>query len=252
MKILAIAAVTLREVWNRKVQVNLLLFGLLLVLSSYVAAALTVGEQHRIIADMGLSGMTLVGTLLAAFLGASLIAGDLERRVLYPVVAKPVSRSDYLLGRYLGLSAALVMNILAMAVLLAGLLAFEAWSFKPLDAVLGAAVFMMCVQILVVAAIAIFFSAFTTTSLAAIFTLSIAIAAHLTNDMRALWRGGSDLLPRIIWYALPNFSALTLNEAVIYRTPVTGSLLLPAVYALCYMGAVLALGAAVFERRDFR
>src|SRR5690242_15807512 len=109
MKILAIAGVTVREALSRKVQVNLLLFGLLLVLASFVASALTVGGQHRIIVDLGLSAMTLVSTLLAAFLAAGLVAGDIERRVIYPVVAKPISRSEYLLGRFLGLSAALVV-----------------------------------------------------------------------------------------------------------------------------------------------
>jgi len=252
MKILAIAAVTIREALSRKVQVNLLLFGLLLVASSFLASALTIGEQHRIIADLGLSAMALVSTLLAAFLGAGLVAGDLERRVIYAVVAKPVSRSDYLLGRYLGLAGALLVNLLAMAVLLAALLCVEAGSLAPLDRALGAAVLALCAQTLVVAAVGVMFSAFTTTTLAAIFTLSIALAGHLTDDMRALWKGGADWLPRLVWYAIPNLSALTLNEAVIYRSHVGGSALIPALYALCYAATALALGAAIFERRDFR
>jgi ABC-type transport system involved in multi-copper enzyme maturation permease subunit len=252
MKILAIAGVTVREALSRKVQVNLLFFGLLLVLASFLASALTIGEQHRIIADLGLSAMAFVSTLMAAFLGAGLIAGDLERRVIYAVVAKPVSRSDYLFGRYLGLAAALVLNLLAMAVLLASLLVIEAGSSAPLDAALGAAVLMLCAQTLVVAAVAAMFSSFTSTTLAAIFTLSIAIAGHLTNDMRALWKGGGSWLPRILWYAIPNLGSLTLNEAVIYRAHVGASALLPALYALCYSAAALALGAAIFERRDFR
>jgi ABC-type transport system involved in multi-copper enzyme maturation permease subunit len=251
MKILAITGVTVREALSRKVQVNLLFFGLLLVLASFLASALTIGEQHRIIADLGLSAMAFVSTLMAAFLGAGLIAGDLERRVIYTVVAKPVSRSDYLIGRYLGLAAALVMNLLAMAVLLAALLVAEAGSSAPLDAALGAAVLMLCAQTLVVAAVATMFSSFTSTTLAAIFTLSIAIAGHLTNDMRALWKGWA-WLPRILWYAIPNLGSLTLNEAVIYRAHVGPSVLLPALYALCYSAAALALGAAIFERRDFR
>ncbi len=252
MKVLAIATVTVREALSRKVQVNLLLFGLLLVLASYLASALTIGERHRIIADLGLSAMTLVATLLAAFLGAGLVAGDLERRIIYAVVAKPVSRSQYLLGRYFGLAAALVLNVLAMAALLAALLAFEAGSLAAFDRAMGAAVLMLCVQALVVAAVAVLFSAFTTTTLAAIFTLAVAIAGHLTNDMRILWKGGSYWIARLIWYAIPNLGSLTLNEAVVYRAQLGPSAFLPALYALCYAGAALALGAAVFERRDFR
>ncbi len=252
MKILAIVAVTVREALSRKVQVNLLLFGVLLVVASFLASALTIGEQHRIIADLGLSAMALVSTLLAAFLGAGLVAGDLERRVIYAVVAKPISRSDYLLGRYVGLAGALLLNLLAMAAVLALLLCFEAGSLAPLDRALGAAVVLVGAQTLVVAAVGVMFSAFTTTTLAAIFTLAIAMAGHLTNDMRALWKGGAEWLPRLVWYAIPNLSALTLNESVIYRAQLGWSALLPGAYAACYAATALALGAVIFERRDFR
>jgi ABC-type transport system involved in multi-copper enzyme maturation permease subunit len=251
-KLLAIASVSLREALSRKIQVNLLLFGLALVAASFLASALTIGEQHRIIADFGLSAMGFVTVLLAAFLGAALVAGDVERRVLYAVVAKPVSRPTYLLGRYLGLSAALVLNVLAMAALLAALLAFEAGSTTPLDGALLAAVAMLCAKALVVAAVGVLFSSFTTTTLAAIFTLAVAIAGHLTDDMRALWKGGADWIPQLVWYAIPNLSGLTLNELVVYRTPVGWAALLPALHGMLYAATALALAAAVFERRDFR
>jgi len=252
MKLLAIAGISLREALSRKIQVNLLLFGLALVAASFLASSLTIGEQHRIIADFGLSAMSFVTVLLAAFLSAALISGDMERRVLYPVVAKPVSRATYLLGRYLGLAAALVLNVLAMAVLLGALLVLDARSAAPLDGMLAAAVALLCAKALVVAAVGVLFSSFTTTTLAAIFTLAMAIAGHLTNDMRALWRGGSDWVARLVWYAVPNLSGLTLNEAVVYHAPVGWATLLPALQALLYAATALALGAAIFERRDFK
>lgn len=252
MKVLAIAGVTIREALRRKVQVNLALFGALLVLATYVASMLTIGEGRRIVADLGLSAMALVSTLLAAFLGAGLVAGDVERRVLYPVVAKPVSRATYLVGRYLGLSAALLLNLVAMAVLLGLVLVAEAHSTGPLTGVLLAAVAMLGVKILVVAAVAVLFSSFTATTLAAIFTLAVAVAGHLTNDMRALWQGEAEWLPQLIWYALPNLGSLTLNDAVIYRAPVPASALLAAGQQVLYACAALALAAAIFERRDFR
>jgi Cu-processing system permease protein len=252
MKLLAIAGVSVREALSRKIQVNLLLFGLVLVAASFLASTLTIGEQHRIVADFGLSAMGFVMVLLATFLGAALVSGDVERRVLYAVVAKPVSRATYLLGRYLGLAAALGLNVLAMALLLGLLLVVEARSLAPLDGALAAAVAMVCLKALVVAAVGVMFSSFTTTTLAAIFTLAVAIAGHLTNDMRALWKGGADWLPRVVWYAVPNLSGLTLNEAVIYRAPVGAAALLAGLHALLYAAAVLALGAAIFERRDFK
>jgi ABC-type transport system involved in multi-copper enzyme maturation permease subunit len=252
MKILAIAALTVREALRRKLQVNLLLFALLLVVVSLIASSLTIGHMHRIASDLGLSAMELMGSLTAVFLGASLIAGDVERRVVYPVVAKPVSRAQYLLGRYLGLGATLWLNLGVMGVTLAATLSLEARSFAPIDAPLLSAFAMMGVQFLVVAAVAVLFSSFTNSTLAAIFALSITIAGHMSNDLRTLWHGAGSAVGRTLWYLLPNLSALSLNEQVIYRTPPAASAWLACLYALLYAAAALALAAAVFERRDFR
>lgn len=252
MKTASIAAVTLREVLRRKVQVNLLIFGTLLVLATYLISLLTLGEMHRIISDLGLSAMEAIGTLLAVFLGSSLIAGDVERRVLYPVVAKPVTRTQYILGRYAGLGVALLLNLAVMAAALGAVLAFDARSLSAVDRTFLLAVVMMGVQFLVVAAVAVLFSCVTSSTLAAIFTLSVVIAGHLTNEMRNLWQGPATWLPRVIWYALPNLASLSLNEQVIYRSPVQPGTWLAALYGLLYAVASLAIASLAFERRDFR
>ncbi len=252
MKVIALAGVTLREALRRKVQVNLLLFALFLVMASLVLSQLTIGEMHRIASDLGLTAMEAMGSLIAVFLGANLVAGDVERRVLYPVVAKPVSRAQYLLGRYLGLAATLLLNLAVMGATLGAMLAVEARSLAPLDLALLSAFAMMGVQFLVVGAVAVLFSAVTTTTLAAIFALALTLAGRLSNDLRTLWAGPGAGLGEALWYLLPNLSALSLNESVVYRTPPPASAWLAVVYALLYAGAALALAAAVFERRDLR
>lgn len=252
MKTLALASITIREVLRRRVQVNLLVFGIALVIAAYVMSLLTLGEMHRIISDLGLSAMELIGTLLAVFLGASIVAGDVERRVIYPVVAKPVSRTQYIMGRYAGLAGALLVNLLVMAVVLAAVLAFDAHSFRPVDPTFAGAVLMIGVQLLVIAAVAVLFSCVTSTTLAAIFTLSVAMAGHLTNDMRNLWQSGSTWLPKLIWYALPNLGSLSLNAEVIYRKPIPASAWIAALYGLLYAASALAIASLAFERRDFR
>lgn len=252
MNVLAIAAVTLRELLRRKVQVNLLVFGTLLVASSYVFSLLTLGFMRRILSDFGLSSMQAIGVLLATFLGATVVAGDVERRVLYPVIAKPLSRTEYLLGRYLGLAAALLLNLLVMSAALAAALVLEAGSFAGLDATFVAAIAMMGVQLVAVAAVAVFFSALTSSTLAAIFTLSVAVAGMLTNEVRSLWKGGAKLVGEVVYHAVPNLGALSLNEAVVYRTPLPPGTLWAAAYAVLYAAAVLAIASFVFERRDLK
>lgn len=252
MRVLALASVTIREALRRKLQVNLLLFALLLVLVSAVVSALTLGESHRIAADLGLTAMEAMGSLIAVFLGAGAVAGDIERRVLYPIIAKPVSRTEYLVGRYLGLAATLLLNLAAMSVVLAAVLVMLEGSARPLDLAFLAAVVMIGVQFLVVAAVAVLFSAVTTTTLAAIFGLALTIAGRLSNDLRTLWTGPSAGTGKVLWYVLPNLSSLSLNESVIYRTPPPAGAWWAVPYALLYAAAALTLAAAVFERRDLR
>lgn len=252
MRVVAVASVTLRETLRRKLQVNLLLFALLLVLVAAVVSSLTLGEMHRVASDLGLTAMEAMGSLIAVFLGAGVVAGDIERRVLYPIVAKPIARAEYLLGRYLGLSVALLLNLVAMGATLAAVLVFLEGSSRPLDLALLSAIGMIGVQFLVVAAVAVLFSSVTTTTLAAIFALALTLAGRLSNDLRTLWTGPGAGIGKALWYLLPNLSALSLNESVIYRTPPPAHAWLAVVYALLYAGAALALAAAVFERRDLR
>lgn len=249
---LSIASVTLREVLRRKVQVNLILFGSLVIVASLMISKLTIGEQHRILSDLGLSAATAIGTLVAVFVGSSLVSGDIERRVLLPVVAKPTSRTQYLLGRFLGLSFSLVLNLLAMALVLALVLCAEAGSLAPLDRSLLAALGMMGVQFIVVAAMAILFSSLTSTTLAAIFTLSVAIAGHLSGEIRAIWQGDATWVATLVWYLVPNLGALSLNASVVYRTPPPPGTWIAAGYGALYAATALALASFAFERRDLR
>ena len=210
------------------------------------------GYSHRILADLGLSAMELVSVLLAVFLGADLVAGDIQRRVLYPVVAKPVSRLQYLLGRYLGLASALLVNILVMAAMLGALLVVDGRSFAPIDRPLLAAAALLLLKVLTVAAVATLFSSFTNSTLAAIFTLSLTLAGYLSAEVRTLWQGDHAWVASAIWYALPDLGSLTVNDAVVYHSALPGTACLAALQAALYAAVALALAAAILERRDFK
>jgi ABC-type transport system involved in multi-copper enzyme maturation permease subunit len=248
--LLAIALVTVREVLRRKLQINLLFFGLVLVGATHLAGRLTLGEGYRILADLGLTAMQLIGTLVAVFVGSNLVSGDIERRVLHPVLAKPVSRTAYVLGRYLGLAIVLTLNLAVMAGLFTLVLAADDGGLQPVGRALLDAILLLGLQFLVVGAVAILFSTITSPTLASVFTLAVAIAGQLTGEIRALWRGPGTWIPQLIWYLLPNLSALNGNEALIYRTPAPAQAWVAALYGAAYAGSALALAVLAFERRD--
>ena len=256
-KIAAIASVTIREALRQKLAVNLLVFALALVAASFTLSLLTFGEQYRIIANIGLSAMEVFGTLIAAFLGAGLISRDVERRTVYPIITKPVSRAQYVAGRYLGLVATTSANLLVMASLFAVVLRFYlgGWGFLA-DTPLGLTVVAMAVQFAMVGAVATFFSAFSTATLSAIFTLAIVVAGHLSSDLVRYWSKQGEWAGRIgtaLYAVVPNLEALDLKEAMVYKDPVQASFAVTGLgYGVLYAAALLALAAAVFSRRDLR
>lgn len=256
-KIAAIALVTLREALRQKLAVNLLVFAVALLVATYTISSLTFGEMYRVMVNLGLSAMEVFGTLIATFLGAGLIAHDVERRSLYPVITKPVSRGQYVAGRYLGLVATTTLNLLVMALVFAVVLAFYLGGVgfltnSPFLLVLCA----MAVQFAMVGALATLFSAFSTTTLAAIFTLSLVVAGHVAVDMVRYWAkegGAVAVVGRAMYALLPNLQALDLKEAMVYRDQVQASFGVTGLgYGVLYAAGVLALAVAVFSRRDLR
>ena len=256
-KVFAIAGITVREALRQKLAVNLLVFALALVVASFTISTLTFGEQYRIIVDVGLSAMELFGTLIAAFLGAGLIARDVERRTVYPIIAKPVSRAAYVVGRYLGLVATTSLNLLVMAVVFTSVLAFYLRGVGFLhDSPYLAVLASLAVRFAVVGAIAAFFSCFTTATLSAIFTLSLVVAGLLSSDLVRYWAQQGPVaraVGRAAFVLVPNMEVLNLKEAMVYKDALPLSFAMTGLgYGLLYAAAVVAFATAIFSRRDLR
>ncbi len=256
-RVAAIAVVTFREALRQKLAVNLLVFGLALVVASVTISDLTFGEQYRIIVDIGLSAIEIFGTLIAVFLGAGLVAGDVQRRTVFPIVAKPVSRAQYVAGRYAGLVATTTVNLALMAAGFVAVLAFYLRGVAfladtPVLAALGA----IALQLAMIAAVAVLFSTFTTPTLASIFCLSLVVAGHLASDLVRYWSKQGPWLAwagRALYALVPNLEALNFKEAVVYKDPIAAGTLVPAfAYGVLYAVGVVAVAAGVFTRRDLR
>ncbi len=256
-RIAAIAAVTVQEAFRRKLAVNLLVFAVALVSASFLISTLTFGEQYRIIADIGLSAMEIFGTLIAVFLGSALIAGDVERRTVYPVVAKPVSRATYVVGRYVGLVTTTTLNLAVMAVFFVGVLAFYLRGLGFLgDTPLLATLCATALQLAMIAAVAVFFSTFSTATLSAIFTLALVVAGHLASDLVRYWstKGAvAGAIGKALYLVVPNLEALNFKEAMVYKDALPFAPTAAAfAYGLLYASGVVAFAAAIFTRRDLR
>ena len=255
--VLTLARVTVREALRQKLAVNLLVFAVALVFASFAISTLTFGEQYRVMVDIGLSAMEVFGTLIAVFLGVGLVAGDVQRRTVYPIVAKPVSRAQYVVGRYLGLVATTTLNLAVMAVVFAGVLAFYLRGFGFLGSTpFFSTLLAIAVQLAMIAAVAVLFSTFTTATLAAIFALSLVVAGHLASDLVRYWAiqgAGLGAMGKALYLLVPNLEALNFKEAMVYKDALgAGRILPPLAYGILYSVGMTAVAAAIFTRRDLR
>ena len=114
MRILTIARNTFREAVRDRVLYNLVLFVLLITASAIFLGELTAGQEARTIVDFGLGAMLVFGAFISIFVGVSLVSKEIERRTVFAIFSKPVSRSEFIIGKYLGLCLTLLVNVLMM------------------------------------------------------------------------------------------------------------------------------------------
>src|SRR6267154_6856210 len=115
-RVFAIARNAFREAVRDRVLYNLVVFVLLLIAGAIFLGEISAGQEAKIIVDLGLSAILLFGVFIAIFVGVGLVYKEIERRTLYAIFAKPVTRGEFLIGKYLGMTATLFVNIVVMGI----------------------------------------------------------------------------------------------------------------------------------------
>ena len=253
MKVLSIALNTFRENLRDKLLYNLLIFALLMIGSSLVLMRLTLGEFHRLLLDIGLGSVNIFSVLIAIFVGIGLVSKEIDKKTIYTIVSKPVARFEFLLGKFFGLTLTLLVNILIMT---AGLLAVLMAQSVPIEAVLFKAIGLILLECMVVTAVALLCSTFTSATLSAIFTLAIYVIGHLTADLKTFGQkmeGFGRSVLEGMYYLLPNLERFNLKGHVTHQLDVPlNELGLIVAYGMAYTAFLLLLASVIFQRRDFR
>ncbi|HEY3175600.1 MAG TPA: ABC transporter permease [Candidatus Polarisedimenticolia bacterium] len=252
MRTLAIAANTFREAIRDRILYLLLAFAILMIVSSRILSYLTVGAEEKIVKDIGLAAISLFGVATAIFVGVGLVFKEIEKRTVYTLVSKPIRRSQFILGKYLGLVMVLAVNVAVMTTVFYLLLAFKGW----MDIALTSAIVLIFVELMLVTAFAILFSSFSTPILSSLFTVTVYVIGHLSWGLLLLADriegGAGRALCRLLYRGLPNLEALNVKGMVVHGLEVPpAQVLFASVYGLSYTLIVLALAVLVFRRRDF-
>lgn len=257
-EILTIAFNTHKEAIRNKVFYIILVFVLLLLASSILLATLALGEQDRIVKHLGLSAINVFGLLLAAFVGVNVVYEELEKRTIYTVIATGVKRYQFVLGKFLGLLITVTTNVVIMGIILSILLVVTPGC--RLTPSLLYAIFLFLFEMMVIIAIAVFFSSFSTPVLSAVLTFICYIIGHLSEDLlefaERLYDQGSVALSYFLtglYYILPNLEIYNIKNQVVYQESIDPFLTwkYPLV-AIVYSGIILLITTVSFSRRDFK
>jgi ABC-type transport system involved in multi-copper enzyme maturation permease subunit len=256
-RIAAIARNAFREAVRDRVLYNLVLFVLLLTAASIFIGELSGGQERKIIVDLGLSAMLLFGVFIAIFVGVGLVYKEIERRTIYAVFSKPVGRGEFLVGKYLGLCLTLLVNVLVMGVGVSLALLYVSRGWDPLIPKIWPAVLLIYMELMLVTAIALLFSSFSSPALSALMTFLIFVIGHFSADLKSLavslGSASARWLFTGLYYLLPNLANYSfITPAAHGNAPSAAFVFSTALYALVYITVILAAATLIFSRRNFK
>jgi ABC-type transport system involved in multi-copper enzyme maturation permease subunit len=259
-KILAIANNTFKEAIRDRILYGFLFFAVLLILFSLVLGQLSFNEEIRCTIDVGMAGISFFSVLMSVFLGITLLHKEIEKRTLYPVLSRPVSRPAYLAGKFLGLVLTMAVQFALMAAVFIAVLLAQGGAAS---AGLAAALVLCFVEIVLVIAMALFFTSFSSPLLSGLFCLGLFVAGRNADLMSQL--GRKDALVRMkpvldaVSAIIPNFNLFYPSGKMIEGSWATvhgqfvssGYMASTVLYGLAYAAALLVIAMLLFRRRDF-
>ena len=255
-RIVHIASNTFREAVRDRVLYNLIAFALLLSGAAILVGQISIDIERLVVVNLGLTAVSLFGVVIAIFIGIGLVSKEIEKRTLYTVLSRPVRRWEFIVGKFLGLAGTLVVNTFFMAIGVFAALLYVAHKFTRPDALIFVALYFIILEFLIICALALLFSSFSSPLLSAVFAFSLFVIGSFAEDLRgfaAMAHGITRWLATGAAYLVPNFSAFNVITAVAHEQVLPAQLILQnTLYALFYAAMALSAAVMIFERRDLK
>ncbi|MSP92213.1 MAG: hypothetical protein EXR79_10495 [Myxococcales bacterium] len=257
-RIAAVAANTLREARRNRVFYGMLAAAVLLLLFSVALSELALADQKaRLVQDFGLFSISLLTVATAVLMGALLLHKELERKTLYAILPKPIRRSEFLVGKFAGLCALLGVQVGLLGACWWGVLVLRGGAMTP---ALALALGLQYVEVVLVTAVALFFSALTRPVLAGVLTAGVFVVGrvvYVLQDLLSAPKGGFAEVPvmralgKVLVAVLPDLSTFNVADEVLLGWPVPTDYVVAALgYGLSWTVLFVALALVLFERRD--
>jgi ABC-type transport system involved in multi-copper enzyme maturation permease subunit len=250
--ILTLARSTIRNYLQERILLVVVVFAALLMGSSYVLSPLAVGAQQKIVVDIGLAAVSIFAVVLIVLLGAGSFHMEKERGILRGLLAKPISRVEFVLGKYLGT----VATVSAVIVLMTGvhMLVVKA-SGGQFTGTMVVAVYLSLLEGALVTALLTLFAAFSSPVLGSFFTIACVVAGHFSNDLLAFAQRFSGAVPRAVatgaYYLLPNLELLNARSEAVHGLALPPGFVATATfYAVAYTAVLLYAASLIFRARE--
>lgn len=265
-RIRSVARNTFVEAIRDRVLYSLLLFAVLMILSSLVFASISAEQYNKIVKDLGLTAISLIGIMISVFLGMGLVYKEMEKKTVYNIFSKPIRRYEFILGKYLGLGFTLLVVTAGMALILFLLVLYtELPNSSFITYYYGGhyfpeffkAVYFEYLEFLVVIGIALVFSSFTTPVLTVLLTFLLFAVGRFSSDIRLFAEEVENpltgVLTEILYRVIPNLEKFDVRSEAVYGGNVSAELIIyTTAYAVIYAAALLVLSVIIFERRELK
>ncbi len=260
--ITAVGLNTFRETMRDKIMYAFMLFAFLISMMAVLLGSLSVGQDVKIIEDIGLAAISCISGIIAVFTGTNLVYKELEKRTVYLIFTKPITGWQFIAGKYLGLALSVLYVVVLMGLFLSGLV----WALRPdhalanLPAILELmmpAVGLVYLELLLVIALATFFSTFSSPVMSVLFTLSLWLIGHFGDSLRQLGQMSQNpafaQFSNFVYFLLPDLAGLTRARSLLMygRSPGSEVIAFITCYVLAYVVLLLVLASAVTDRREF-
>ncbi len=249
-----LAMSTFRETVRDRIFYLVAIFGFVMLISTAVVSPLTIGAQGKIMSDVGLAAMSVFGLLVVVFVGSNMVRKEMEKGTILTILSKPVSRRQYLWGKFLGLSMTQISMIAVMGALflLMTFLSPGDFSLRYLPAI-----YMTFLEMILITAVVVLFSTCVSPVLSAVLTLGVFVMGHLSESIRdfGIMQGSAfqAKVAQVVYYLVPNLEVFNVRGAVVHGATVGPEhLLMATVYGLAYAGMLLIIAGSVFARRELR
>jgi Cu-processing system permease protein len=252
----SIAAVSFREIVRDKILYNILVIAILLMGLGFLASRLTFVRPDRVVLDFGVSAVNLSLVAIASLIGASLLNREVERRTMFLALSRPISRFHFVAGKYTGLCFVLLLNWFLVSAVCLGVLylsgGVEAHSFSS---TLFIGLGLLLLQSWMMAAVAVLFSSFSTTSLSAVLAIGVYLIGNNISQLHDIARKAGSRIASMslegLSFLLPNLEYFNLGPRVTYGLEVSSSFILLSIgYAFVVSGFCLLLAGILIHKKE--